>query len=273
MSTVRPAGARCCAPVSRPRPDRWTGRCPLESSALQRGSTARLRTRGSPPLEAYSAAGPTAGDTRSRAAAGRRARAAARRRPGHRTGTGASQRGAAADRHDPAGRPAGADHLRQRCHPPGHGPGQHPARSGPHAARGHPCPAPGPRGPRQGCVFAGCSAPTWWCDAHHLLECVLDGAQRPGQLSPAQRTPLAPGSTTDSEANDNPTADGAPGDPTAPRSGLAHPWQSPALVSRFTGRTSTRACTRWRRTTPASQQPPGQDGDHEQPGYEEQRTQ
>jgi hypothetical protein len=26
-----------------------------------------------------------------------------------------------------------------------------------------------------GCVFAGCGAPNWWCDAHHLLEWVFDG--------------------------------------------------------------------------------------------------
>jgi hypothetical protein len=26
-----------------------------------------------------------------------------------------------------------------------------------------------------GCVFAGCSAPTWWCDAHHLLEWLYGG--------------------------------------------------------------------------------------------------
>ncbi len=25
-----------------------------------------------------------------------------------------------------------------------------------------------------GCVFAGCSAPTWWCDAHHVLEWIAD---------------------------------------------------------------------------------------------------
>lgn len=25
-----------------------------------------------------------------------------------------------------------------------------------------------------GCVFAGCSAPTWWCDAHHVLEWMAD---------------------------------------------------------------------------------------------------
>jgi hypothetical protein len=27
-----------------------------------------------------------------------------------------------------------------------------------------------------GCVFTGCDAPTWWCDAHHLLEWVNGGA-------------------------------------------------------------------------------------------------
>jgi hypothetical protein len=26
----------------------------------------------------------------------------------------------------------------------------------------------------RGCVFTGCSAPTYWCDAHHLLEWILD---------------------------------------------------------------------------------------------------
>ncbi|MCV2490125.1 HNH endonuclease [Geodermatophilus sp. YIM 151500] len=27
----------------------------------------------------------------------------------------------------------------------------------------------------RGCVFAGCEAPTWWCDAHHLLDWIFDG--------------------------------------------------------------------------------------------------
>jgi hypothetical protein len=27
----------------------------------------------------------------------------------------------------------------------------------------------------RGCVFTGCSAPTWWCEAHHLLEWALGG--------------------------------------------------------------------------------------------------
>ncbi|SDM59082.1 HNH endonuclease [Geodermatophilus siccatus] len=27
-----------------------------------------------------------------------------------------------------------------------------------------------------GCVFAGCAAPTWWCDVHHVLAWVDGGA-------------------------------------------------------------------------------------------------
>jgi hypothetical protein len=27
----------------------------------------------------------------------------------------------------------------------------------------------------KGCVFAGCAAPTFWCDVHHLLEWALGG--------------------------------------------------------------------------------------------------
>jgi hypothetical protein len=27
----------------------------------------------------------------------------------------------------------------------------------------------------RGCVFTGCTAPTWWCDAHHLLEWINGG--------------------------------------------------------------------------------------------------
>jgi hypothetical protein len=34
----------------------------------------------------------------------------------------------------------------------------------------------------QGCVFAGCSAPTWWCDAHHLLEWIEGGETEPENL-------------------------------------------------------------------------------------------
>ncbi|MGY1625057.1 HNH endonuclease, partial [Geodermatophilus sp. SYSU D00965] len=26
-----------------------------------------------------------------------------------------------------------------------------------------------------GCVFAGCGAPTWWCDVHHVLEWINGG--------------------------------------------------------------------------------------------------
>ena len=34
----------------------------------------------------------------------------------------------------------------------------------------------------QGCVFAGCIAPTWWCDAHHLLDRAFDGETEPENL-------------------------------------------------------------------------------------------
>ena len=27
----------------------------------------------------------------------------------------------------------------------------------------------------RGCVFAGCEAPNWWCEAHHVLEWIFDG--------------------------------------------------------------------------------------------------
>ncbi|MGY1749552.1 HNH endonuclease signature motif containing protein [Modestobacter sp. SYSU DS0511] len=27
----------------------------------------------------------------------------------------------------------------------------------------------------KGCVFAGCGAPTWWCDVHHLIHWLHGG--------------------------------------------------------------------------------------------------
>ena len=35
----------------------------------------------------------------------------------------------------------------------------------------------------RGCVFAGCSAPTWWCEAHHLLEWAHGGETDLGNLA------------------------------------------------------------------------------------------
>jgi hypothetical protein len=69
-----------------------------------------------------------------------------------------------------------------------------------------------------GCVFTGCGAPTFWCDVHHLLAWI-DG----GETSLANSALLCERhshlvSTTAFGWSDNPTADGAPGDPTAPRS-------------------------------------------------------
>jgi hypothetical protein len=29
--------------------------------------------------------------------------------------------------------------------------------------------------PDRSCVFAGCEAPNWWCEAHHVLEWIFDG--------------------------------------------------------------------------------------------------
>ncbi|MEX5720572.1 HNH endonuclease signature motif containing protein [Geodermatophilus maliterrae] len=34
-----------------------------------------------------------------------------------------------------------------------------------------------------GCVFTGCDAPTWWCDAHHLLEWINGGETSPDNLA------------------------------------------------------------------------------------------
>ncbi len=34
-----------------------------------------------------------------------------------------------------------------------------------------------------GCVFTGCGAPTWWCDAHHLLEWINGGSTDPDNLA------------------------------------------------------------------------------------------
>ena len=68
------------------------------------------------------------------------------------------------------------------------------------------------------CVFTGCSAPTHWCDAHHVLEWL------PTTARPRWRTPrcsangTTPRSTTASGSNEIPTADGTPTAPTAPRS-------------------------------------------------------
>ena len=68
-----------------------------------------------------------------------------------------------------------------------------------------------------GCVFAGCSAPTWWCDAHHVLPGSTAG--RPTWTTPrCCASGTTPRCTTASASTDKPTGDGAPGDPTAARS-------------------------------------------------------
>ncbi|MGY1841981.1 DUF222 domain-containing protein [Modestobacter sp. SYSU DS0875] len=73
----------------------------------------------------------------------------------------------------------------------------------------------------KGCVFTGCGAPTWWCDVHHLIHWLHGGETNltnSALLCERHHTR----STTDSGSNDNPTADGAPSGPTAPRSSSDH---------------------------------------------------
>jgi hypothetical protein len=72
-----------------------------------------------------------------------------------------------------------------------------------------------------GCVFAGCGAPTWWCDVHHLLEWINGGEtslENSALLCERHHTKVHHGFRVERQ----PTADGAPGDPTAPRSASDH---------------------------------------------------
>jgi hypothetical protein len=68
------------------------------------------------------------------------------------------------------------------------------------------------------CVFAGCEAPTHWCDVHHRVHWINDGETKPenSALLCERHSHLV--STTASGSNDNPTATGAPTAPTTPRS-------------------------------------------------------
>jgi hypothetical protein len=69
------------------------------------------------------------------------------------------------------------------------------------------------------CVFTGCGAPTHWCDVHHVEEWLRDDGATSLENSALlceRHSHLV--STTASGWNDNPTADGAPGAPTTPRS-------------------------------------------------------
>ena len=73
------------------------------------------------------------------------------------------------------------------------------------------------------CVFTGCYAPSYWCDVHHLLHWI-DGGETDldnSALLCESHSHLV--CTTASASPGFLTADGAPGDPTAPRSscGLA----------------------------------------------------
>src|SRR5829696_777365 len=67
------------------------------------------------------------------------------------------------------------------------------------------------------CVFAGCDAPAYWCDVHHVVEWLHGGETSLGNSALLCERHSHLVSTTDSALSDNPTADGAPGAPTAPR--------------------------------------------------------
>jgi hypothetical protein len=72
-------------------------------------------------------------------------------------------------------------------------------------------------------VFAGCAAPAYWCDVHHLLEWINDGEtslENSGLLC-ERHSHLV--STTASGSTEILTADGTPTGPTAPRSSSPHP--------------------------------------------------
>jgi hypothetical protein len=69
-----------------------------------------------------------------------------------------------------------------------------------------------------GCVFAGCAAPTWWCDVHHLLAWIDGGATHLDNAALLCERHSHLVCTTGSGSSADRTADGAPGAPTAPRS-------------------------------------------------------
>ncbi|UOY01861.1 HNH endonuclease [Blastococcus sp. PRF04-17] len=96
-----------------------------------------------------------------------------------------------------------------------------------------------------GCVFAGCSAPTWWCDAHHVQEWIADH----GETSVANTALLCERhahlvSTTASPSPGTRSTDaGAPTEKTAPRSSWAtHPENRPPRVAGARSRSGLRAC-------------------------------
>ena len=186
-------------------PDPTEQRDPVDDPARRRQPVGPVRTRRGGRGEGAGRGGvdragrpARRGHSHPRPAAGRRARPAGRQRPGRR---------------EPAvpahGQAARRGHRRPRR------PGRpaHRARRGPHRVRGDRSPPPGPAGwpataaspaivfgpdgqlldmgrdkrlfpPHirraldvrdRGCVFAGCDAPTWWCDAHHVLHWIDGG--------------------------------------------------------------------------------------------------
>lgn len=88
-----------------------------------------------------------------------------------------------------------------------------------------------------GCASAGCGVPTWWCDVPHLLGWINGGVTdlaTAALLCQRHHTEVHHGF----RSSDDPTADGAPGDPTAPRSASDPDWtrQPDAAVRLLDGR-------------------------------------
>jgi hypothetical protein len=117
------------------------------------------------------AAGLPAHPARAQAAGDRQDRHRGPGRPVHRTGRG----GDGLRRSDLRG-PRPLAGVRRAGHPHRHGPRPGAAGPRPHGAAVPPHVRRAAEVRDGGCVFAGCSAPTWWCDTHHLLAWIDGGA-------------------------------------------------------------------------------------------------
>src|SRR3954468_5663741 len=91
------------------------------------------------------------------------------------------------------------------------------------------------------CVFAGCEAPSYWCDVA-ITFCTGSTTERRRWRTPGCcANGTTPRSTTASRSSEIPTADGTPTAPTAPRSSCGNRCSSPAEPARSTVPTATTA--------------------------------
>ena len=78
----------------------------------------------------------------------------------------------------------------------------------------------------QNCVFAGCEAPRWFCDVHHLVEWIAGGetsVENSGLLCERHHAKVHHGFRVERDDTAPPGTAGAPTAPTAPRSSSSHP--------------------------------------------------